>query len=199
MFLTGLNSDDDPDNFPEDRRLWKGLLKNDRSALSLLFKKYYNPLLNYGLKLIADKELVKDGIQGVFYTLWKKREHLSDVEHVRAYLFTAQRRTVFQLSKQQKARSQRDKYYVEESFLDWIDRETLLARQEFEKEQCKQLADSLDLLSNSQKEVIYLRFYQGLSYEEIADVMQINKQSVYNKTNRAIQALRSLFRITNTR
>ncbi len=50
-------------NYAEDAKLWKRLLGDDRMALSELFQKYYRPLLNYGLKLIPQEELVKDSIQ----------------------------------------------------------------------------------------------------------------------------------------
>ena len=57
-------------NFAEDIQLWKQLLEGDRNAFSELFRKYYRPLLNYGLKLIPQEELVKDSIQELFFVIF---------------------------------------------------------------------------------------------------------------------------------
>ncbi|MDZ7690830.1 MAG: sigma factor-like helix-turn-helix DNA-binding protein [Balneolaceae bacterium] len=46
-------------------------------------------------------------------------------------------------------------------------------------------------LSDKQKEAVFLKFYSGLTNTEIAQVMDVNRQSVYNYIYRAIQALQS--------
>src|SRR5699024_3457942 len=54
------------ENILEDIKLWKRLINDERDALSMLFRKYYKPLLNYGLHLIPRDDLVKDSIQELF-------------------------------------------------------------------------------------------------------------------------------------
>jgi len=89
-------------NFKEDIQLWKGILRGDQQALSQLFRKYYTALLNYGLRLIQEDELVKDSIQELFYTIWETRDRLSDVVYVRSYLYSSMRRTVYRQAKNTK-------------------------------------------------------------------------------------------------
>lgn len=50
----------------------------------------------------------------------------------------------------------------------------------------------LAALSNRQREIIYLRFYQNLDYEEISEVMNINYQASRNLLSHAIKVLRQL-------
>ncbi len=50
----------------------------------------------------------------------------------------------------------------------------------------------MDKLSARQREIIYLRFYHNMSYEEISDVMQINYQVCRNLLSQAIKSLRKL-------
>ena len=49
---------------------------------------------------------------------------------------------------------------------------------------------AIEQLSNRQKEIIYLKFYNGLSYEEISAVTQLKYQSVRNLFSVALKELR---------
>jgi RNA polymerase sigma factor (sigma-70 family) len=47
-------------------------------------------------------------------------------------------------------------------------------------------------LTRRQQEVIYLRFYMDADIEEIAEIMSLNKQSVYNLLHDAFRKLRKV-------
>lgn len=184
-------------NFSEDRNLWKRLINDERDALSMLFRKYYKPLLNYGLHLLPRDNLVKDSIQEVFFTIWDKRENLSDVEHVRSYLYCSMRRALFRQLNQQKTRNERDRTYSEEALnTGQINIEHHLIIEEIQKEKKKSLEDAFENLNSSQKRAAFLKFYNGLSNEEISEVMGVEKKSVYNYIYRAISALRESMNIS---
>lgn len=177
------------DNREEDVWLWRGLLNGDHDSLSKLFNKYYRPLLTYGLKLVQGEELVKDSIQELFFWIWKKRTNLTEVEYVRAYLYSSLRRMVFRQREIQETRNRRDVDYSEESFQKEINQEEYIIQREIKQEQRELIKEALERLSDHQKEVIFLKFYSGLSSSEIAEVMEVSKQSVYTYMYRAIKAL----------
>ena len=179
-------------SFTEDIQLWEQLVAEDRHAFSALFRKYYRPLVNYGLKLIPDEALVKDSIQELFFTIWEQRKNLSEVEYVRSYLYISLRRTVLRQAEIQDSRSQRDRAYTEEAFREMVNEEQLMMIDELQQEQKAQLREALDALSEREKEAVFLKFYSGLANAEIARVMKVSKQSVYNYIYRAIQALKAL-------
>jgi RNA polymerase sigma-70 factor (ECF subfamily) len=56
----------------------------------------------------------------------------------------------------------------------------------------KKLAKAIDKLTKRQKEIIFLKFYSGLSYEEISEVTSIKNQSIRNITSNALKKLRIL-------
>ncbi|SHF70243.1 RNA polymerase sigma factor, sigma-70 family [Fodinibius roseus] len=183
------------DHYAEDVRLWKRLLDDDREALSELFQKYYRPLLNYGLKLIPREELVKDSIQELFYSIWEQRSNLSDIEYVRSYLYISLRRTIYRQNEIKQKRNKREQSYSEESFRHVVNKEDLMMMEEFEREQKQELKRALETLNQREKETIFLKFYSGLSNAEIAEVMEVNRQSVYNYVHRAIQALKKFLNV----
>jgi RNA polymerase sigma factor (sigma-70 family) len=68
--------------------------------------------------------------------------------------------------------------------------ETYLIDREIETESLQKLQSELDKLTKRQREAIFLRFTQNLSYEEIANIMAINYRSVVNLIHEAIKAIR---------
>lgn len=178
-------------NYTDDARMWKELQEGERKALAVIFRKYYNLLLNYGLKLIPREGLVKDSIQELFFNLWEQRERLSDVEYVRSYLYSSLRRTIYRQAEIQNVWHERDRMYSRESFREMVNKEELMILDELEEEQREKLKQALESLTIRQKEAVFLKFYNGLSNDEIADIMDVNKQSVYNYIHRAVLALQA--------
>ena len=74
-----------------------------------------------------------------------------------------------------------------------LSNEDLIIENEYTKEQSAKLQKALASLSRRQREVVYLRFYQNLSYSEIADLMSMQVESVYNLISKAIGALKNMF------
>ncbi len=79
-----------------DGELWTELKRGEPDVLQLLFFRYYNDLYFYGIKLVNDQNLVVDAIQDLFSALWEGRKRLSDVQHIKAYLFKVFRNRLLQ-------------------------------------------------------------------------------------------------------
>jgi RNA polymerase sigma factor (sigma-70 family) len=187
------------DNFSEDRKLWKRLINDERDAFSMLFRKYYKPLLNYGFHLIPRDDLVKDSIQELFFTIWDKKENLSDIENVRSYLYCSMRRSLFRQAEKQETRKERDRTYSEEDpNTGQLNMEQYLIIEEIHQEKKENLQTAFEDLNYYQKQAAFLKFYNGLSNDEISEVMGIKKKSVYNYIYRAISVLRENMKISVT-
>lgn len=65
-----------------------------------------------------------------------------------------------------------------------------LIEEENEVYQLRKLEQMINSLPARQKELIYLRFYQSLSFEQISEVMQLGRQSVYNLLQKSLNSLR---------
>ena len=59
--------------------------------------------------------------------------------------------------------------------------------------QKERILEMLQTLNPHQKEIIYYRFEEGLSYEEIGTLMNMKTQSVQNNVQRAFKKLRETF------
>lgn len=174
--------------------LWSEIKKGNEEALADLFCQYYNSLFNYAIKIVPNEEFVKDCIQELFLTIWDRKNNINDAYSVKSYLLSSIRRTVFRKLKKRRAVYERNKKYVDSHFHEVFNVEQLIIHLEIENEYKCQLEKAINNLGGRQKEAIYLKFYNGLSNSEIAEVMGIKKQSVYNHVSCAIQQLQEYVR-----
>lgn len=173
----------------EENVLWLKIKNGDEEALADLFRLYYNRLFNYGIKIVKNDEFIKDCIQELFLTIWDRKKYINEAFSVSSYLISSLRRTIFRKIRKQKTHYERNKKYFDHHFQETLNIEELIIHFETRSKNKEQLACALDQLGGRQKEAIYLKFYDGLSNNEIADVMGINKQSVYNHVSGAIRML----------
>ena len=152
-------------------------------------QKFYPDLFSWGMRLHADRDFVKDCIQDTFLSLWKMQETISSVENVRAYLLVVLKsRILRELSK--KNRIDHATVSDEYAFAVEFSSDLRLIEEEHEVYQLRKLEQVMNQLPTRQKELIYLRFYQNLSFEQIAEVMQLGRQSVYNLLQKSLNSLR---------
>lgn len=174
---------------------WEALLQGDKEALSRIYKDYFNLLYEYGVRLSRDPELVKDCIQELFIKLWVNRRSLKPTDSIKAYLYTALRRTILNKSDQLNRRKNRETMVSEISRFDLhFTVEHSLIFEDEQRSRKKQILQALNSLTARQKEAIFLRFYLGLEYEEIAAAMQITVKASYKIIGRAIGVMRKYFK-----
>jgi RNA polymerase sigma factor (sigma-70 family) len=169
--------------------LWQEYRSGDIFALAKIMEGYYPDLYHWGMRLRPEKEFVKDCIQEMFLTLWKLQGTIRDVENVRSYLLVMLKtRILRELSYKSVTHQMQlsDEYAFSVEFA----ADLRLIEEEHEVYQVRKLEQLVNRLPARQKELIYLRFYQSLSFEQIAEVMQLGRQSVYNLLQKSLTSLR---------
>lgn len=176
---------------PTDQQLWQQLKGGSELALGKLLAKYFNLLQNYGYKFVRDENFVKDCVQEVFIEIWNRREQISAPDSIRAYLLSCVRRRVLRESHRQRILKEEWPTDLENdlSFVAFSP-EWLLIEEERLADTTLRISDALNRLPKRQREVIYLRFYQNLERDEIADIMGVNAQSVSNLLQSAFKSFR---------
>ncbi len=183
-----------PENDAHADQNWlQQLQQSDEQALAALMKKYYSSLKSYGIRFTQDEALVKDCIQEVFISLWQRRDNIATVLSLKYYLLRAVKNKVLK-SLHQKARKTAIADWQEKyDFFQEFSVERLIIEKQVSEEKAVALRKTLSQLSKRQHEVIYLKFYQRLDHGQIADLMNISRQSVYNLLHEALQKLRGLW------
>jgi RNA polymerase sigma factor (sigma-70 family) len=181
---------DEHNQHTNQRMLWQDFKKGDRQAFDTLLQQYYPRLLNYGVRLVSDTLFVEDTLQDLFIDLWQKRVGLGDVQNINAYLVSSFRRRLFREKEKNNRLGIVSELSDNYDFHVQFDIETQLIGIEQESETNDTLKKHLDKLTKRQREAIYLRFYQGLDYVDIAQIMAINQHSAVNLVYDALRLLR---------
>jgi RNA polymerase sigma-70 factor (ECF subfamily) len=168
--------------------IWELLKVGDIEALSFFYQKYYADLFFYGKKFTSSPDLAKDCIQELFLRIWKKQKSISKITACKAYLFKSYRRLLIDKLKEGRKSVQRDVFDIPGEVE--LSIEDLTIEMEIDVRHQKLLEQGLKSLSKKQKEIIYLRFYRDLGYQEIAEVLDINNQSVRNTVYEALKTLK---------
>jgi RNA polymerase sigma factor (sigma-70 family) len=168
----------------QDLQYWRAFTNGDRDALGMLFRMYYPHLYKYGNKIVADEQVLEDCIQELFIELWQHKNPTPTLS-VKAYLLKALKYKLLK-TLHKKNMLLPDAVAFEISYESFI-----IAKQE-DEEKIRKVVQAIDQLSNRQKEIIYLKFYQNLSYEEVSEIMNINYQVARNLLHQAIKAMRKI-------
>lgn len=182
-----------PENDAQADQNWlQRLQHSDEQALAALMKKYYTDLYSYGIRFTQDKGLIKDCTQEVFISLWQRRDNATAVLSLKYYLLRAVKNKVLK-SLHQHHKTDSIDWQNSYDFFQEFSVERLIIEKQVSEEKAAALRKTLSQLSPRQHEVIYLKFYQHLDHGQIADLMNVSRQSVYNLLHEALQKLRGLW------
>lgn len=167
--------------------LWNAFKKGDWDAYTSLYHNYYRLLNNYCYKFTKDVNLIEDAIHDLFTTLWTSRGNLGNPLSVKNYLYKSIRNILFRKIKTESRFFDLQENDESIPFVVSYDHQLILGEEE--KRLREIIQEVLHKLPARQQEIIYLRFYDGLSYEEIADIMCINVSSAYKLLYKALSNL----------
>jgi RNA polymerase sigma factor (sigma-70 family) len=170
--------------------IWDDFRKGNEQAFSYLYKRYVVTLYHYGNRKTPDRNLVEDCIQDLFIELWRNRQTLGDTTSIKFYLYKALKRKLVKKLISQRTHPTDAEIPEEYDFEMALSPELEIVAQQLSQEQKEKLLKALNALTQHQKEAIVLKFYDGLSYQEVATLMSMSVRSTYNLVYRAIGVLR---------
>ena len=170
-----------------DEVLWESIMMGDEASFALFVKKYSKTLFNYGHRLCDNRDFLKDCIQDLFVELWNRRCKIVATNHLKWYLFKSLRHTIF---REQQKWSRNQPLNDEYDFIVEFDIEHHQIIDDEEKALTQKVKKTLEYLPHRQKEIIYLRYFEGLPFDDIAQIMDISKQSVHNLLQKSYKNFR---------
>jgi len=172
----------------------KSLKKGDIFAFNELFYKYGQKVYNFSMQHLRNEEDVKDLVQEIFTKIWDIREKIDEKKSFNAFLFTISLNTIRDyFRKQVKNRKLIDKWLEEAEFYSESTLESIeLASLE------KVVGTAVEQLSPKRQMVFRLSRFEGLSNDEIAARLKIEKKTVENHLNLALRHLRVMLQAENS-
>lgn len=170
---------------------WDLTLKDDIHSFKKIHQALFSSLYRYAYNILEEEDQSKDVLQEVFIKLWEQRHRLGPIQNVKVYFFKVTRSIALK-------HLQKNNKYIFVDVEDHDDAEQVyshedwLIRLECQKQQNNQLSAALNELPQRQREMLYLKYYDDLEYQQIAELTGIKYQSVVNHVHRAILQLRDV-------
>jgi RNA polymerase sigma factor (sigma-70 family) len=155
-----------------------------------LYYDNYNRLMRYGCSIENDEGLVHDEIQELFVWLLRNPGKLQGIKNPDTYLLMSLRRNIRSTAQRGKIAKNHGKAFQTSKEKEASCRESEIIQSEAREHQRTLLRIKLDELPVRQKEAIYLRFFENLGYDDIAEIFGVSNQIVRNIIFRAIKNLR---------
>ena len=162
------------------------LSKDDITALEDVYDVCANDV--YGLAIWSTRSQAdaSDIVQEVFLKLARKRQSLAAIQKPRNYILQITHRLGidFYRNRQRRIKQEEPISMLEPLFLD----------PQINQDDRIQLHNAIAKLNSKQREVLYLRYFVGLSFSEIADVSDLNLFTAAGRCRLAIQRLRGMLK-----
>jgi len=162
-------------NTKPDSDVWDLFRSGDELALTYIYQSYADKMYNYGCQFTDKHELVSDCIQELFTEIISKRKKLGKTASIKFYLYKSLRRKLFKLLKKENRLRSKLQIRAAEGFNILEDASVKFIDQEFSSFQKKIITEECNLLPVRQKEAIMLYFYEGFSYQEIAQTLGLTR------------------------
>ena len=160
---------------------------DEEKAISLLFDNYYDYLCNVVYRVIHDRDYAEDIVQEIFFEVWKKRDSIKIDTSLRGYLRRAAVNRSLNHLRKKKMQFAEDEEAVLRVPAKSIDGQAELERSELEN----RIHAAIDTLPPKCKIVFGLSRFENMSYQEIANSLDISVKTVENQISKALRILRS--------
>lgn len=154
-----------------------------------MYRKHITALYGYGYNQVRNRQLVEDCIQDLFMHLHLHRTTLGDTDSIRFYLFRALRRRIAEATEKQQKKQILSP--DETGFTIVPSPESSLIQDQTVQAQHRQMVEALNQLPKRQREALYLLYFDGLNYQEVAEIMLLEVKSVYNLVYKAMIQLKN--------
>ncbi|MGM0608206.1 MAG: RNA polymerase sigma factor [Candidatus Muiribacteriota bacterium] len=148
-----------------------------------IYEKYFDKIYFYVLSITCNPEDAKDISQETFIKIFTSEKDLTNIKNLKAYIFRIARNLTmdkFRLLKKIKI------------FLSSIKYEDVYFYDENKEKKYMKLLSSLKMLKNNDRNILHLRYYENMSYDEISECEKVKTGTVMSRLNRAKSALKEV-------
>jgi RNA polymerase sigma factor (sigma-70 family) len=172
-----------------DTEVWAKFRNGDDEALSRIYARLSRRLYLYGLKFTSNQSIIEDSIQDLFCDLVRNRKNLGTTDNIQFYLIKSFKRKLQRLLQKEM------KYYLKDNEEEYVFEiaysiEHDIIRGENSDQKKIYLQRALKFLTPRQKEAVYLKFTEGLEYDEISEMMNMSIESCRNLIYKSIKSLK---------
>lgn len=172
----------------DDENDWMKFLNGNEAALSRIYHKYHDNLFLYGVRFTKGSfDQAEDAIQDLFLKLWKNRKQLPRLKSVKAYLFRSYKTTLIDLVVKGSKTEASDNISSSEIT---FSKEDIIINEEIDEHNRKKLFEAINSLPPRHREILYMKFFEDMSYPEIQEALDLKYQTVRSTVYESIKILK---------
>jgi len=168
-------------------------LKNEDEVkfIEFLFKSFYAPLCKSVYKFVRDADAAEDIVQEVFYKVWRNRNSLDLSKSVKSYLYRSAINTALNYLEKNKRTVELEDNEVAKTGLAVNATEDLLDGAELQQK----INCVIDGLPPRCQAVFTMSRFEEMSYQEIADTLNVSVKAVEKQMSKALKILREALKM----
>jgi len=173
-----------------EKELVEKLKEGDSFAFEVLFYKYRNKVKGFAQKMVPSQIDPEETVQEVFVKLWLKKEMINPEKDFQSYLFSIAKNLVLD---HLKSAVNRKLYFVDEHFQQDLQSDESLEHTiptDFEE----QMLSLIEQIPERRREIFRLSRFEGMTYKQIAERLNITENTVDSQIRNALAFLRKEFR-----
>jgi len=162
----------------------KGLSKeNMKWAVELLVQKYRSRLYYHAICIVKDPQEAYDAVQEVFIKALREDRFFNEDFQMKAWLFRVTSNLCFNIIRDKKRR--RQLLHLREAEARPSDPQISGTKTVHESQSRSAMTTALNKLTENHRKILQLRYYDDLSYNEIASVLEVKLGTVMSRLSRA--------------
>lgn len=183
----------------EDNKLIKEYLSGDIHSFEELFFRYKDKIFNFILSLVKDKELSQDLFQEVFIKVIDNLQKYNE-GNFSAWIFLIARNSVYDYLKSKKNIEEKNILSIDDEIYENITIKDIIKDDKnpqdilIQENEIKKLYNAIHRLSYEYQEIIFLKHFSGMSFNEISKMLNIPMGTLLSRFKRAIDKLTDIMR-----
>jgi RNA polymerase sigma factor (sigma-70 family) len=169
-----------------DSLILKALREDDERALNHLFEHFYNRLFRIGVRTGANYQVVEEAILSVYLDMWKYRHSIGEIISLEAYLTSSVKKKLATANQKNKPLNFDNTNFPVSSY------EEILILQQTSDEIRQKILKTLELLTERQKQIVVMKYFDEMSYEDISASTGLQKESLYKIMTEALKKLKTI-------
>jgi RNA polymerase sigma-70 factor (ECF subfamily) len=172
----------------DEQLLLKQISEGDEAAFNIIFSQYRERLFAYLFTITKSKETTEEIVLDVFMKLWLGREIVTEIQNLQSFLYrVAHNKAIdFLRSAQRSPVQQNDIWEAIQSTAGEASSDHLLHRHNTETA----LNEAIEQLSPMRQKVFQLSREEGMSYDQIADHLNLSRNTVRNHVAASLEFIR---------